>query len=101
MYYLYILFSAKHDKYYIGHSNSPYERVNHHNSDEKNTYTSKYRPWELAAIFEVGGTRSDALTIERWVKKQKSRKLLEKLTDPAFVPDRQLAQLVRVPHVRD
>ena len=101
MYYVYILFSAQHDKYYIGHSIDPWMRIVHHNSDDKVTFTSKYRPWELKAIFCVGETRSVALKVERWIKKQKSRRLIERLMDPLFVPDGELAQLVRVSHVRD
>jgi len=101
MYYLYILYSHRTDKYYIGHSEDPWERVIHHNTDDKTTYTAKYRPWVIAAVFEVGTTRAEALSIERFIKKQKSRNLIEQLVDPRFVPTERLAQLVRVPHVRD
>ncbi len=41
------------------------------------------------------------MKIERFIKKQKSRILLEKLIDPNFEPSGFLAQLIRVPHVRD
>ena len=101
MFYLYILRSPKHDKYYIGHSSDPWLRLAHHNTDDKDTFTSKYRPWELAAVFEAGNTRGEALSMERFIKKQKSRKLIEQLINPKFIPQAYLAQLVRVPHVRD
>ncbi|GAL70189.1 hypothetical protein JCM19302_2764 [Jejuia pallidilutea] len=71
-----------------------------HNTSKFNTYTSKYRPWVLKAVFEAGITRGDAEKIERFVKKQKSRALLLKLIDEKFVPNGKLAQLVRVPQVR-
>ncbi len=101
MFYLYILHSSNHDRYYIGHSSNPWLRLAHHNTDDKDTFTSKYRPWDLTAVFEVGNTRAEALNIERFIKKQKSRKLIEQLINPEFIPQASLAQLVRVPHVRD
>ena len=101
MFYLYILHSSVYDKFYIGHSSDPWIRLAHHNTDDKDTFTSKYRLWVLAAVFEVGKTRSEALRIERFIKKQKSRKLIEQLIAPDFIPQSSLAQLVRVPHVRD
>jgi len=52
MYYIYILYSPNYDKYYVGYSNDPYRRVLEHNTKPFNTYTSKYRPWTLAAVFE-------------------------------------------------
>jgi len=77
MFYLYLLHSTSSGKYYIGQSEDPWERLYHHNNDDKDTYTAKHRPWLLMAVFEVGITRSDALKIESFIKKQKSRKLIE------------------------
>jgi len=101
-YYIYILFSKENDKYYVGYTNNFKQRLIQHNTQEFfNTYTSKYRPWALAAVFECGPSEKDAIKLERFIKKQKSRKLIEKLIDPLFIPEGSLAQLVRVPHVRD
>ena len=100
-YYLYILYSTSSDKYYIGHSWNYKERLIHHNTDDKNTFTSKHKPWILKAVFEIGNDRGEALKVEKFIKKQKSRNLLQQLIDPDFVPKGRLAQLVRVPHVRD
>ena len=101
IYYLYILYSVDHDKYYIGSSQDPWERLLEHNHSPRVTYTSKYRPWQLAAVFGAGLSRSEAGHFERFAKKQKSRKLIEKLIGPDFVPNGKIAQLVRVPHLRD
>lgn len=97
-YYLYILYSSLHDKHYVGYSNDPYRRLEEHNTKPFNTFTSKYRPWELAAVFIAGADEGTAIELERFIKKQKSRSLLKKLTDPSFIPDGYLAQMVRVPH---
>ena len=72
-----------------------------HNSDPRNTYTSKFRPWKLAAVFEISSEEKDAIAVERFIKKQKSRNLILKIIQPDFEGIGILAQLVRVPHVRD
>ncbi|UJP67033.1 GIY-YIG nuclease family protein [Mongoliitalea daihaiensis] len=100
-FYIYILHSAAFDKFYIGHSENPWRRVEQHNSGIHHKFTSPFRPWRLAAVFKVGEDRGSAMKIEKLIKKQKSRTLIEKLIDPDFVPENSLAQLVRVPHVRD
>jgi len=101
MYYIYILYSSSSDIYYVGHSDDPWNRAIQHNAKENGTFASKHKPWKLVAIFEAGPTRSEALTLERFIKKQKSRKLIETLLNPQFIPEGKLVQLVKVPHVRD
>ena len=101
MFYIYILYSLASDKYYIGYSNNAHRRLIEHNSKQINSFTSKHRPWILKALFSVGEIEKDAVRIERFLKKQKSRKLIEKLCDESFIPSGDLAQMVRVPHMRD
>ncbi len=101
MFYIYILFSPSSNKYYIGYTNDYLRRLTEHNSSERITYTGKHRPWILKAVFECGSSKSQAIKIERFIKKQKSRKLIELLCDATFIPSIDLAQLVRVPFLRD
>jgi putative endonuclease len=54
----------------------------------------------MKSVFEVEN-ESAAIKIERFIKKQKSRNLIERLCQEDFVGENILAQLVRVPHVRD
>jgi putative endonuclease len=99
-YYIYILHSQTSDKYYIGYSSDPFRRLQEHNNTPLTTYTSKHRPWYLKAIYNCGDNESAAIQIERFIKKQKSRILIEKLiagTELSGI----LAQLVRVPYLRD
>jgi putative endonuclease len=72
-----------------------------HNENQGDKYTGKYQNWELKAVFQVSENRGDALLIEKFIKRQKSKKLLLKLIEPEFIPSGDLAQLVRVPYVRD
>ena len=101
MYFIYILYSPKADKHYIGYSIDPFRRIEQHNTTYSNTFTSKFRPWQLRTIFKCSEHEVDAIQIERFIKSQKSRKFIEKLCQEDFVPDGKLAQLVRVPHVQD
>ncbi len=99
MYYIYILYSEKSDKYYVGYTSDFERRIIEHNSKEGITYTKKHRPWILKAVFECGETEGDAVKLEKFIKQQKSRKLLEKMIAGQALSGI-LAQLVRVPYVR-
>jgi len=102
MYYIYILYSPASDLFYVGYTNNYKNRLSQHNNqDNFNTFTSKHRPWLLKAAFECSLTEKEAIRIERFIKKQKSRKLLEQLVNSNFIPSGVLDQLVRVADVRD
>ena len=102
MYFIYIIYSPSADKYYVGYTANIDKRLKDHNGQEHfSTYTSKHRPWILKALFSCGETERVAIKLEKLIKKSHSRKLVEKLVDPLFIPQGGLAQLVRVRHVRD
>ncbi|MDB4286240.1 GIY-YIG nuclease family protein [bacterium] len=103
-YYIYILYSSVSDRYYVGQSYDVQTRLKDHNegnhSHQSTKYTFKHRPWELKASFFVSEDRGKAMKIERYIKRQKSRKFIEQLI--AVHLDRDgLAQLIRVPMSRD
>ena len=79
MFYIYFLYSPDYDKYYVGHTDNVSRRIKEHNNSNNLTYTCKYRPWQLTYNFKVSESRGDALKIEKFIKKQKSRKLIEKI----------------------
>jgi len=79
MYYIYFIYSKSSEKYYLGYTNDPERRLIEHNTKDFNTYTKKHRPWELAHSLPVSDIRGDAVKIERFIKKQKSRNLIEKI----------------------
>ena len=101
IYFIYIIFSESIDKFYVGYSKDPWIRLQQHNSNTGDKYTGRAKDWILKAVFEVSNIEGDAIKIERFIKKQKSRKLLLLLCDVDFVPIGFLAQLVRVPNKRD
>ena len=79
MFYIYIIYSEKSDKYSVGHSDNPERRLKEHNTIPFSTYTSKHRPWVLKASIPISEERGAALKVERYIKKQKSRKFIEEL----------------------
>ena len=97
MFFIYILYSHSADKYYVRYSGDVAKRVVEHNDLKKgkNTFTRKNGPWKLKAVFECSESEIDTITIERWIKNQKSRKLIEKIIagEPLLGP---LVKLVRV-----
>lgn len=100
MFYLYILHSATSDKFYVGYTENVDRRIIEHNNGERTTYTSKHRPWVLVAVFYCGEIEGEAIKLERFVKKQKSRKLIALMINGEAL-DGILAQLVRGSQVRD
>jgi putative endonuclease len=99
-FYIYILYSETSDIYYLGYSDDFRRRFEQHNHSDKLTFTSKHCSWILKAVYSCGAEQSVAMKIEKFIKNQKSRKLIEKLiTGGEFTGF--LAQLVRVPHMPD
>ena len=64
---------------YILHSENPERRLIQHNDSPHLTFTSKHRPWKLAAKIEIADNRSDAIMIEKYIKKRKSKKFIEEI----------------------
>ena len=77
MYYFYILYSSKADKYYIGHTSDIEGRLRRHNTDHKG-FTGKFDDWRTKYI-EAYATKEDAYAREREVKSWKNRRMLKRL----------------------
>ncbi len=76
-YYLYILYSSRLDRYYVGISHDPEERLKYHNSFPRG-WTVRGRPWELVFVKEFAD-RLEAHYWERLIKKQKNRRVIEQI----------------------
>ncbi|MGC9513821.1 MAG: GIY-YIG nuclease family protein [Fidelibacterota bacterium] len=77
MYYTYILYSKKVDRYYVGYTSDLEERLKRHH-DHKISYTSNRGPWKLV-WYKAFDSKSAAYACERSIKKMKSRKYIETL----------------------
>jgi len=77
MWFAYILYSNKLDRYYTGSTDDLEWRLERHNSGW-GRYTKKGIPWKLVYNEEYF-TKTEALKREREIKKKKSRKYIEGL----------------------
>ena len=75
--YCYILYSEKLDKYYVGSTTDIGKRLEEHNRG-KEKFTKAGCPWKIVYT-EVFAEVLDARKRETYIKKQKSRKYIEKL----------------------
>ncbi len=79
MHYVYILYSEKINKYYIGETHNIQLRIQRHDSEYyDNKWTAKGKPWKLFHQIDCQ-SKSQALKIERHIKRMKSRKYIENL----------------------
>ena len=77
MFHVYILFSAKRNRYYTGFTSDLEKRIKKHNTNHKG-FTGHIGDWELV-YEEVFNKREEATAKEKLIKNWKSRKLIEKL----------------------
>ncbi|WP_052670737.1 GIY-YIG nuclease family protein [Draconibacterium sediminis] len=77
MYYCYIIYSQKLDKFYIGSTADLEGRLQRHNTSNTG-FTSTGKPWELK-YYETFDEKSDAMKREMQLKKWKSRNAILKL----------------------
>jgi putative endonuclease len=79
MHYVYILYSESKDRFYVGETAHLEGRLEQHNAGfYKNASTKVAKDWINYLTIECEG-RSHALKVESFIKKQKSRKFIQKL----------------------
>ena len=83
MHYLYILYSPSLNKYYTGQSFDGNERLHYHNSEKNSIWTKRGQPWMIAGLFAFK-SKKEAIIAERFIKKQKSKKTIEKILEGGF-----------------
>jgi putative endonuclease len=76
-YFVYILFSKKLNKYYIGSTSNIEDRLKKHNSAHKG-FTSTGQPWKFV-YHEIFNNKTEALLRENQLKGWKNRERIEKL----------------------
>lgn len=86
MWWVYILYSEKLDKYYVGRTADVELRLHFHNNPiEARKYTAKGLPWVLCKSIPCD-TKSQSIKMEKLIKGKKSRKFVELLlTDESKV----------------
>jgi len=88
MHYLYIIYSKIADKFYIGETHDVEERLQKHNEHAyNNSFTKTASDWESVLQFDCID-RKNALFLEQFIKRMKSRKFIEKIiSQPTMLND--------------
>ena len=88
MHYLYILYSKKTDSYYIGETADMDMRIiKHNNHYYKKGFTKIAADWLPKLDFKCS-SKQNALYLEKFIKRMKSRKFLEKIiADPSILQE--------------
>ena len=79
MHYLYIIYSQKLDRYYIGQTKQVDKRLIKHNKGHS-LATRGGVPWVLVKAVEFE-SKSQGIIAENWLKKMKSRRIIEELVE--------------------
>ena len=80
MFTVYILYSEKMDRFYVGYTNNIDRRIGEHNR-KKGKYTDRGIPWKVAYT-ETYPSKIEAQDREKFIKSRKSREYIEGLINP-------------------
>src|SRR5690606_8023267 len=88
MHYLYILFSKKADRYYVGETPDLDIRLSQHVRHHfKSGFTKTANDWKIV-LSKKCGSKEDAIYLEKFIQRMQSRKFVEKIiADPTILDD--------------
>lgn len=75
---VYILFSKKYSKTYVGFTSNLIERIKSHNVLGTKGYIIKYRPWIVLEV-QFFTSKKEAMEMEKFYKTGKGRELIKQL----------------------
>ncbi len=78
MHFVYVLYSKRFDKIYIGYSSNPEIRLSFHNSDSNTGWTKRYKPWKIIYT-EQFQTLLEAYKREKQLKTSRGRNFIRDL----------------------
>ena len=92
MHYLYALYSDSTDKYYVGETNDLDARlVKHNNHFYRKSYTKSASDWEVV-LDKRCNNREEALYLEDFIKRMKSKKFIKKIIANSKILDNILSK---------
>ncbi len=77
---VYILFSKKYSKTYVGFTSNLIERMKSHNVLGTKGYTINYRPWIVLDV-QFFGSKKEAMQMEKFYKTGKGRELIKQFIE--------------------
>ena len=82
-YVVYVLYSEKYDRLYIGFTSNLIERMKSHNILGKGGYTSRFRPW-FVVYLEFFEEKADSLKREKQLKTSGGRTFIRSKILPKY-----------------
>jgi putative endonuclease len=88
MHYLYIIYSPKGDKFYVGETNNLALRLfKHNNHTYEGSFTKMANDWEVVLSYECN-SKNQSLSLEKFIKKMKSKIFIQKIIEnPKILED--------------
>jgi len=78
MFYVYVLYSRKFNKIYVGFTSNLEQRFISHNEKAKSGWTIKFRPWKIL-FYEKFSTKPEAMKREKALKGHKGRDYIREM----------------------
>ena len=88
MHYLYILYSKSINRYYVGETADIDNRLSQHNAHYfSKSFTKTAEDWDVV-LSKKCSDKADSVYLERFIKRMKSRKFIEKIIkDPEILDE--------------
>ena len=83
LYKVYVLYATEHDKLFTGMTTSLSDRMEAHNSDVAEDWTTAYKPWTLIHM-ELFNSESDAIIRESFLESEGGQQYLRENVLPLF-----------------
>ena len=84
MYFVYLIYSPIHDRFYCGHTENIDDRLKMHHSGKVSS-TKAFKPW-IVVYSENFEAREDAIARERYFKSGAGRRYLKEIKEGSRVP---------------
>nr|WP_294774038.1 GIY-YIG nuclease family protein [uncultured Flavobacterium sp.] len=81
MHYLYIIYSSKVNKFYVGETDDMELRLlKHNNHSYEGSFTKIAEDWQVVLLFECR-SRNQSLLLEKFIKSMKSKIFIQKIIE--------------------
>jgi putative endonuclease len=87
MHFLYIIYSEKIDKHYVGETdNIELRLLKHNNHSYQGSFTKSSNDWKVVLSYNCT-SRKQAIAVEKFIKKMKSKVFIQKIINNSSIVD--------------
>ncbi len=87
IYYIYII-RCSGDRLYAGYTSDPLKRFNEHKTGKGGAkFTRGFKPVSFEVIWEISGSKGDAMRVESFIKSRKRSEKLKLIAEPVTLHD--------------